>query len=92
MIAGSSRSSISKILAGAADFSAGQLDKGARGGYAATSSPTKTKGVEMLLYTKSAHDYIITTRGDRFRVMTTNSVVLRRLAPLVGLRVIEVEW
>ena len=91
MIAGSSRSSILKIL-GDDDFSAGQLDNAAGGGYAATSSPTETKGVKMLLYTKPAHDYIITTRGDRFRVMTTNSVVLRRLAPLVGLRVIEVEW
>jgi hypothetical protein len=46
----------------------------------------------MLLYTKPEHDYIITTRGDRRRLMTTNSVVLRRLAVLVGLRVLEVEW
>jgi hypothetical protein len=45
----------------------------------------------MLLYSKPEHDYIIATRGD-LRLMTTNSAVLRRIAALVGLAVIEIEW
>lgn len=44
-----------------------------------------------MLYTRHNHNYFIATKGNT-ALFTTNSRIIRRLAPVVGLMVIEVEW